>query len=209
MNDVKLSIITPYYETLSYTLLLADVLTKQLNKNVEWIIVDDGCHCFNLDQIANNNSDKLIKIIHLKDKSGNASYPRNVGLDNANGEYISFIDSDDLVPSYYVDKIIDKIDSTFFDYCYLSWKSGDDDYIITDEPLEWNSCVWNCVYNKNTIGNTRFDLKKNIGEDKAFNELVRKGKKENIIDIMYYYNWKRPGSISMRYREGLIPFTRE
>ena len=209
MNDIKLSIITPYYETLSYTLILADVLIKQLNDNVEWIIVDDGCQCFTLDEIANNNKDKLIKIIHLKDKSGNASYPRNVGLDNASGKYISFIDSDDLVSVYYVDKIIEKIDNTSFDYCYLSWKTKDEDYIIVDEPLKWNTCVWNCVYKKDIIGSTRFDLNRNIGEDKAFNEIVRRGKKENITDIMYYYNWERPGSISMRYKEGLIPFTRE
>ena len=34
-----------------------------------------------------------------------------------------------------------------------------------------------------------------IGEDYYFNEKVRKGKKENILDILYFYNENREGSI--------------
>ena len=38
----KLSIITPFYNTLSYTKKLAEVLDPQLTEEVEWIIIDDG-----------------------------------------------------------------------------------------------------------------------------------------------------------------------
>ena len=53
---------------------------------------------------------KFIKIIHLEKNSGNASYPRNVGIDNAKGKYIGFIDSDDLVEDNYIELILNKID---------------------------------------------------------------------------------------------------
>ena len=197
-----LSIITPYYKTLSYTLELADVLMPQLTDEVEWIIVDDGCNEVELDKLG-------AKVIHLENNSGNASVPRNIGIDNASGKYIAFIDSDDLVSTEYISKILNKIKTKDFDYCFMSWQSQDNKYVITDFPPEWNVCVWNCIYKKDTIGDVRFNLKCNLGEDKEFNLLVRKGIKENIEDILYYYNWKRPDSLSPHYREGKIPFTRE
>lgn len=197
-----LSIITPYYDCLEYTKKLADVLIPQLTNEVEWIIIDDGSNEEYLDTLG-------VKVIHLDTNSGNASIPRNKGLDIAKGEYIVFIDSDDLVSDKYIETILKKIKESCFDYCFISWKTSDYDYVIEDYPEEWNTCVWNCIYKKDLIGNNRFNPKDNLGEDKHFNELVRMGIKENIRDIIYYYNWKRPNSISTLYREGKIPFTRE
>ena len=197
-----LTIITPYYKTLEYTKKLAKVLVPQLTDEVEWIIVDDGCNEKELDDLG-------ATVYHLKNNSGNASIPRNTGINFSKGEYITFIDSDDMVSKDYIERIINKIRETNFDYCYLSWKTQDSEQIIKDVPPEWNTCVWNCVYKKSIIGNNRFDPKCNLGEDKKFNEEVRKGKKENIQEIIYYYNWKRPNSLSTCYREGKIPFTRE
>ena len=48
---MKLSIITPYYDTLEYTKRLAEVLEPQLNEDIEWIIVDDGCNEKELDKL--------------------------------------------------------------------------------------------------------------------------------------------------------------
>ena len=197
-----LSIITPYYKTLSYTLELAKVLIPQLTNEVEWIIIDDGCNETKLDNLG-------VKVLHLENNSGNASIPRNIGLDNASGKYVAFIDSDDLVSDDYISKILNKIKTSDFDYCFMSWKTQDSKIIIEDYPPEWNVCVWDCIYKRETIGDVRFDPKCNLGEDKEFNKLVRKGIKENIVDILYYYNWKRPDSLSTHYREGKIPFTRE
>ena len=197
-----LTIITPYYNTLDYTLELSKKLIPQLTNEVEWIIIDDGCNEKELDNLG-------VKVIHLSENSGNASVPRNIGIDNAQGKYITFIDSDDMVSDDYIELILNKIKEKDFDYCFLSWKAHESEYVITDNPPEWNTCVWNCVYKKEIIGDTRFDPKCNLGEDTKFNKEVRKGIKENIVDIIYYYNWKRPNSLSSCYREGKIPFTRE
>ena len=76
MNSIKLSIITPYYNTLKYINELRQRLEPQLIDEVEWIIIDDGSKEKELDKMN-------AKVIHLEKNSGNASYPRNVGLDNA------------------------------------------------------------------------------------------------------------------------------
>ena len=197
-----LSIITPYYDTLRYIIFLSKILKTQLTDEVEWIIIDDGCHEKALDILP-------ARVIHLEKNSGNASTPRNVGLDNAKGKYIAFVESDDIVSLDYIPKILNKIKSCDFDYCYISWESVSGKKIITDLPENWNTCVWNCIYKKEIIGDTRFDSNKNIGEDEKFNKEVRKGKKENIEDILYFYNWGRPNSMTSNYLKGKIPREKE
>ena len=192
-EDLLISIIIPYWNTLEQTNILMNILSPQLNDNVEIIIVDDGCNQKELDKWKREN----IHIIHLTENSGGASVPRNVGLDNAKGKYICFIDSDDIVEPDYVDTILTKIDNEDFDYCYYSWQSPYHTIIISNEPPEWNCCVWNCVYKKDIIGNERFNPELKIAEDYDFNKRVRKGKRANITKVLYYYN-DTPNSLFKR-----------
>lgn len=185
---MKLSVITPYYNALEEIKKLAEVLVPQLTNEVEWIIIDDGCNEKELDTIK-------AKIIHLKENSGGASVPRNIGLDNAKGEYITFIDSDDLVRPNYIEKILEKTQKNW-DYCFMSWATRQMDVIITKEPPTWNCCVWNCIYRRELIGKERFDPKLKMAEDFDFNKRVRKGKRGNIKDILYLYNIDTPNSLS-------------
>ena len=176
---MKLSIIIPYYNRLEQITRLMQVLEPQITEEVEVIIVDDGSHEKELDKFK-------AKVIHLEENSGGASIPRNVGLDNATGEYIAFIDSDDLVSNMYVRRILDKTKEEW-DYCFISWKTNNCEIKIEDYPPKWNCCVWNCIYKKSLIGNIRFDPKLIIAEDYVFNQKVRKGIKANIRKVLYYY----------------------
>ena len=189
---IKLSIITPYYKTREYTKRLSEVLLAQLNDNVEWIIIDDGTG----DDLSFLDSN-YVKLLRLPQNSGGASVPRNVGLDNAKGEYIAFIDSDDLVEKDYIDTILAKIDNEDFDYCYLGWDSNHFSVIIKDEPPEWNCSLWNCIYKKELIGEERFNPELVIGEDYDFNLRVRRGKKSTIERILYHYS-DTPNSLMKR-----------
>lgn len=180
---MTLSVITPYYREFDYIKKLSKVLEPQLNNRVEWIIVDDGCKEHRLDTFK-------AKVIHLEENSGGASIPRNIGLNNAKGKFITFIDCDDLVSKDYVRKILEKINMCSFDYCYISWQhigKTNDLVIIKEEPPIWNTSVWNCIYKRELIGNNRFNPELCIGEDRKFNKAVRKGIRRNITDILYYY----------------------
>ena len=189
---MKLSIIIPYYKTLKLTHKLLNVLIPQLTNKCELIIVDDDVNTLELDKYVCDN----VKVIHHEVNSGCAGKPRNTALNESKGDYVVFIDSDDMVSENYIEKIINKIDNSEFDYCLFSWKfngKSTEEIIITDNPPMWNCCVWNCIY-KNT--KERFDEQMKIAEDYEFNKRVRKGKKENIVDILYLYNDSRKDSLT-------------
>lgn len=184
----KLSIIIPYYKTYALTQRLLGVLKPQLNEEVEVLIVNNS---------DTTNFDSLYTHTLYCESNGTASKPRNIGLDKAKGKYVAFIDSDDLITSNYIEKILNKINTSEFDHCFISWKylNSGEEVIITDYPPESNYSVWNCIYKREIIGNIRFDENLKIAEDYEFNKLVRIGKKENIKDILYFYNEGRVGSI--------------
>ena len=189
MINMKLSIIIPYHNTYELTRKLLSVLVPQLTEETEVIIIND------CDDIDFNSIDMRTIFI---ESNGTASKPRNIGLDNAKGKYITFIDSDDLISEDYIAKILNKINTSEFDYCFYSWKFNGlrkDEVIINDNPPSWNCSIWNCIYKRETIGNERFNTSMKIAEDYDFNIRVRKGKKENIVDILYYYNDNRAGSL--------------
>ena len=183
---MKLSIITPYYNTLEYTLKLAEALEPQLTDEVEWIIVDDGCHEKALDKLK-------AKVIHLENNSGGASKPRNIGLDIAQGEYIAFIDSDDMVTEDYVETILNKLGT---DIIYISWRSQKHDIIMIKKPPKWNCSVWCRIYKKAVIGGTRFDETLKIAEDWKFNKFIKPKTSSTIRKQIYIYDCNREGSLT-------------
>lgn len=189
---MKLSIITPYYNSLEQIKELAKVLEPQLTKEIEWIIVDDGC---NEQELAKLKA----KVIHLEQNSGGASKPRNVALDIAIGEYIAFIDSDDLVSKNYIEKILEKTKEEW-DYCFISWQQDKYICLIQNEPPNWNCCVWNCIYKRELIRNERFREDLILAEDYDFNKRVRKGKKAHILEVLYYYS-NNPNSLTKKERK--------
>ena len=100
MNKI-LSIIIPYYNAKEYTDELLSLLNKQINtEEIEVLLIDDGSK---EEYTANYNWLKIIR-----QDNGGASAARNTGLDNAIGEYISFIDSDDLISDNYIETILNK-----------------------------------------------------------------------------------------------------
>ena len=107
-----LSIIIPYYNVAPYTDELLRCLEPQIREGVEVILIDDGS------LVPYKTDYKWVKVVRQDNKG--VSSARNRGLELAQGEYICFIDSDDLVSDRYVDRILNKIP---FDYLDMSWKS--------------------------------------------------------------------------------------
>lgn len=98
MNNIKVSVIVPVYNVEKFLRRCIDSIISQTYKNLEIILVDDGS-TDNSSSICDEYSiiDKRIKVIHKP--NGGLSSARNIGLDEASGEFISFVDSDDYLES--------------------------------------------------------------------------------------------------------------
>ena len=185
---MKLSIIIPYYKVLDHIKKLFEVLEPQLDKDVEVIIIDDGCNEKELDKLN-------AKVIHLKTNSGGAGKPRNVGIEKSTGKYIAFIDADDMITEDYVSEIKKKIKEDK-DIIYLSWKSQRHNIVVKDKPPVWNPTVWSKVYKRELIGKTRFKEDINYAEDKYFNDKIKPKSSTSIEKQIYIYNYGRDESLS-------------
>ena len=109
----NLSIIIPIYNTSKYLKECLDSVVNQDYKNVEIICVDDG----STDDSANIvesylKKDERFKLIKTEHKG--VAYARNLGLANAEGEYITFIDSDDFIEKRTYVEALSYIDSSDF-----------------------------------------------------------------------------------------------
>lgn len=105
MKDYGLiSVVIPVYNVEQYLKECIDSVLCQTYKNFEVILVDDGS-TDNSPQICDEyvNKDGRIRVIHRK--NGGVSVARNTGLDEAKGEYVYFLDSDD----YIVDETFEKL----------------------------------------------------------------------------------------------------
>lgn len=101
MFSPLISIIVPVYKVESYLRTCVDSVFKQTYNNWELLLVDnaspDSCP-----QICDSfaKEDKRIKVFHLSENKG-VSSGRNKGVDEARGEYITFLDADDILhPSF-------------------------------------------------------------------------------------------------------------
>lgn len=90
------SIIIPAYNCERYIQQCLDSLFQQEEQNLEIIVVNDGSEDGTAD-ILNNYSKNEDRLKVLNVKNGGPSRARNIGLDNANGDWVFFVDADDWV----------------------------------------------------------------------------------------------------------------
>ena len=127
----KISIIIPCYNVEKYLRRCLDSVLSQTFCDWEAICVDDGSpdECGKiLDQYAQNDS--RFKIIHQENKG--ASVARNNGLAEAKGDWICFVDSDDIIHPQMLEIVYNKAISNNVDmvhYKYQEFKTNDVDCI--------------------------------------------------------------------------------
>lgn len=91
----SISVIVPVYQAESYLRKCVESVTKQTFSDWELLLVDDGCTDASpaiCDECA--AEDDRIRVFHKK-KNGGVSAARNLGLKEAKGDYIAFLDVDD------------------------------------------------------------------------------------------------------------------
>lgn len=212
---MKLSIIIPYYNSKEYTDELLDCLNKQINPlgedvtcnpDVEVIVVDDGS------KVPYKTSYKWCKVI--RKKNGGCATARNRGLKIATGEYIQFIDSDDMIPDYFIEKLIDKIESGDYEVIDFSWRSlssegNQHNYMLSsDKDFLPNPSVCTRCFKRSYIGSNHFNELKDSTEDEDFSRKLGyldrsiPLKHGSISDYMYFYRTAVDNSKIKRFKAG-------
>lgn len=210
MNKDKISIVVPIYKVENYLRECVESITNQTYRDLEIILVDDGSpdNCGRIcDELE--KEDERIRVIHKV--NGGLSDARNAGIDVATGEYIMFIDSDDLMELTACEKLITEIKDkdaqmVIGNYIYInddgsSWskevfpkdkyknfKLDIKDY--RDSFYVMNSAVWNKIYRLDFIRENNMKFIVGIpGEDAPFTTLYFIKAKDvyYINDIVYKY----------------------
>lgn len=104
----KVSIIVPIYNVEKYLARCLESLVNQTFKDIEILAINDGSTDNSLN-ILNKYAarDKRIRIIN--NKNVGVSETRNIGISESNGEFIVFVDSDDWIDNYMIEKMYDFI----------------------------------------------------------------------------------------------------
>ena len=208
----KLSVIVPVYNVEKYLERCVNSIINQNYENMEIILVDDGSKDSSgklCDVLAKR--DNRIKVIHQK--NGGLSAARNTGLNNAVGDYIDFLDSDDeLLPNLFNDLIplMEEYELDMISYGlqkvnpnkikkgkhtgkFIVW---DGKTALIDEIMHDGACVTNKIYTKKAIGNIKFPVGR-LFEDTAVSfKFIANCSKVGIIDKAYYNYYYNPNSIS-------------
>lgn len=99
-----ISVVVPVYNVEKYLRRCVDSIRKQTYKNIEVILVDDGSTDSSgalCDQLA--KEDTRIRTVHQENRG--LSEARNTGIANMHGNYVAFIDSDDFISNFFLERL--------------------------------------------------------------------------------------------------------
>jgi glycosyltransferase involved in cell wall biosynthesis len=197
MVEPKLSIIIPYYNTYELTNKLLKELFIQNNKEIEIILIDDGCNEKRLDNFKYLYCLSNLHIIHKE--NGGVSSARNKGLEIAQGQYIAFIDSDDMIMPNYIETLLELINTRNEDIIYFNWLDINTNDVIR-RPA--NPAVWKAIYKKEIL--PMFDETLKAKEDYfLLEEINQKEHTEYYYDkVLYIYNSGREDGLTCKSERG-------
>lgn len=217
MKDNSLvSIIIPVYQAVQYLDDCLITVTQQTYNNLEIILVDDGstdgssllCNVW-------SKKDKRIKVIHKK--NGGRSEARNVGLSEAKGSYILFIDSDDWVANTMIEKLVNSLERANADMAVCQFTnvfpngkrkentiSGKGTQILNrreffslllkDDMI--TNHLWRMLFKRKIISKVSFPKGKDFEDIYTMPELVSDCRKIICIDdVEYFYRHNKNSAV--------------
>jgi len=220
-NQHLISIIVPVYNVEKYIYKTLDSILFQTYNNLEIILINDGS-TDNSGNICDEYSekDKRIKVIHKQ--NGGVSSARNLGIDNATGEWITFIDSDDIIDKCMIEKLfkIAEKENTKISASAHKYQTKDNEikfvvlenktirlnntkvleYIIRND-VDFGSSHHGKLFHRDVVKDFYFNTELNHGEDYLFViEVIATYAKDiaYIPDALYYYVF-RPNSASKSF----------
>lgn len=120
MVENKVSVVIPVYNTKRYLQECVRSVTGQTYRNIEILLIDDGSTDGSgalCDEIA--VGDDRVRVIHKP--NGGVAAARNTGIDEANGEYVMFLDSDDWLDTDAIATLIKHADVHMTDVIRFSY----------------------------------------------------------------------------------------
>lgn len=210
-----ISVIIPAYNIEDYIERCLKSVCEQTYTNLEIIVVDDGSGDRTgeiIDRIAKEDT----RIIPIHKKNAGVSAARNTGLDRATGDYIGFVDGDDIIEEDMYEFLLNnalKYDADIshcgyqmvfpnrVDYYYNTGEiriqdkyQGVYDLIKADKV---EPGLGNKLYKREVTRNARLDENIKINEDLLFNYILfRNSKKSVFVDFSKYYYMVRENSAS-------------
>ena len=182
-----ISIVVPVYKSEKTLPGCLDSLLAQTYKNIEVICVVDGSPD-SCGDICDAYAAKDVRVKSIKRENGGVSSARNRGIDEAKGDYLLFVDSDDTVEADYCEKMWNAHKETGADLVicgFHHWYVGRDVVKVPSNPGVYEigegfgkdfltlyqegflNMPWNKLFKKDLAG--RFDTSLSLGEDLLFN----------------------------------------
>ena len=218
-NQVPLvSIIVPVYNAEKYLNRCIDSILSQTMTDFELLLIDDGskdesgCIC---DEYA--EKDARVRVFHKP--NGGVSSARNLGLDNAKGKWITFVDADDRCSCNYLEHLLSKVDDDtdlIISYAVICDSTGEKaevypeyrvnatnfERLFVDSDMHWHTSPWAKLYRASIIyeNSLRFNEMMHIGEDAdfLFSFMLITDKIYVSSDTDYYYTCDVSGSLTKR-----------
>ena len=213
MSEPLLSVIIPVYQVEKYIGQCLDSVLAQTYTNLDIILVDDGGTDSSVD-ICREYQKKDSRIRIISQENGGLSKARNVGVEHAQAELITFIDSDDFIHLNMFATMIPYIEEHNLDIisCTSTRKNIVIKEMIGTGKLECydhrtavsmglrddNVNAWGKIYKKKLLDKVQFPVGR-VFEDlgtlyKIFNECNKVG----WVDYQFYHYIKRENSITQR-----------
>lgn len=198
----SVSVIVPVYNVEEYLSRCIDGILNQSFNDFELILIDDG----SLDKSGRicdeySKKDSRIRVFHKK--NGGVSSARNLGIDKAIGEYVMFVDSDDVIASSTLQRCYTYASTNDIDLLQYSLTRQYDelgnikgvtppmsvlDYINENRLIVGigGSFIKRSIIQEHKL---RFDESLKLAEDLIFihNILAHSQKCQRIYDLLYYY----------------------
>lgn len=138
-DDRKISIIVPVYNAEEYLNQCLNTLVNQTYKNIEIICINDGSVDDSLD-ILFSYASKDSRVIVINKENTGVSDSRNVGIKNASGKYIMFVDSDDWIELNTCETAIESIELLNADIVMWSYISEGTNNSMHKEIFPYDIC---------------------------------------------------------------------